>query len=519
MMVNTNLRLGGLATGMDTELIVQNMMKIARMPLDKKVRTRQYLQWKQEDYRNMNLRLLALKNKAFDMRLSSVYKTKKVSSANQGIVTASAVSQAATVTYNLKVSQLAEAARNMTSGALSADPVNKISTSSSLLSQAEKFAAPGTFFEGKTETDTFTVTVRYAADKTKDFTFSYADSLDKVIQTINNDKEAGITLFYDEGTTQDKLVITSKATGADAILEVSGDFFNTVLGIDNAAKVAGKDAVFELNGLVTQRSNNTFTVNGVTFTLTGETPGGLSGAATTVTVETDVEAIYNNIKSFIDLYNETIDLIYKELKEERFRDYQPLTQEEKEAMSEKEIEKWEEKARSGILRNDAILSGTASEIRLTMSQIVSGIGDVKSLSEIGIRTAPYWEDPSGKLKINEEALKAAIAKDPEAVEALFTNNSEVASETGLVRRLYDTLDKAIKRVTSEAGSAAALYDQSFLSRSIREINDDIAALEKRLEKVEARYWRQFTAMERAINTMNQQSAWLSAQMTGLTGQG
>lgn len=513
-MINTNLRLSGLATGMDTELIVQNMMKIARMPLDKKVRTRQSLQWKQEDYRAMNLSLLALKNKAFDMKLSSVYNAKKVSSTNQGVVTAAAISGAANGTYNLKVSQLAEAATNMTGGSISADPDNKISTSSSLLSQADKFAAPGTFFEGKTETDTFTVTVRYAPDKTKDFTFNYSDSLDKVIQTINNDKDAGITLFYDQGTSQDKLVATSKATGENAILEVTGDFFNTVLGLDNAAKEAGKDAVFELNGLVTQRSSNTFTVNGVTFTLTGLTPGGLSGAAASVTVETDVEAIYNNIKSFVDKYNETIDLINKEIKEERFRDYQPLTQEEKEAMSEEEIKKWEDKARSGILRNDAILRDVASEIRLTMSQIVKGIGNTKTLHDIGIKTATYWEDPNGKLKINEEELKAAITNDPEGVEALFNNDSETASETGLVRRLYDTLDKAIKKITSEAGSAAALYDQSFLSKSIREINDDIAALENRLEQVEARYWRQFTAMERAISTMNQQSAWLTAQLNG-----
>jgi len=516
--VNTNLRLSGLATGMDTETIVRDLMKVARMPLDKKVRTKQTLQWKQEDYRSMNLNLLALKNKSFDMKLSTAYNAKKVTSANQEIVTASATADANNGTYNLKVSQLAESATNITASTISVDSANMISTSSSLLSQAAKFTSPGTFFTDKTVEDTFIVTVRYAADKTKDFTFKYSDSLDTVIKTINNDKEAGITLFYDQGTTQDKVVATSKATGEDAILEVSGDFFNTVLGLDNANKEAGKNAVFELNGLQTERASNSFMVNGINFNLKGLTPGGLAGAATSVTIENDVDAIYNNIKSFVDKYNEIIDLINKEVKEEKFSDYQPLTKEEKDAMSESEIEKWEAKARSGTLRSDAILTQVATEIRLTMSQMVSGIGDTKTLSDIGINTGTYWEDENGKLKIDEEDLRAAIAEDPGAVEKIFNNSSEVKAEQGLVRRLYDTLDKAIKNVTSEAGSAAALYDQSYLSEAVRRIDKDIIALEDRLEQVEARYWRQFTAMERAISSMNQQSSWLSAQLGGAQSQ-
>lgn len=513
-MVSSNLRLSGLATGMDTESMVQNLMKIARMPLDKKVRTIQTLQWKQEDYRSMNLNLLTLKNKAFDMKLSGAYNAKKVTSANQEIVTATASSDAANGTYNIKVSQLAAAATNISNGSISADPGAKIDSSASLLSQAAKFTTPGTFFDGKVETDTFTVTVRYATDQTKDFTFKYSDSLDTVIKTINNDQDARITLFYDQGTTQDKLVATSKSTGADAILEVSGDFFNTVLGLDNANKVDGKNAIIELNGLQTERSSNSFSVNGINFSLKGLTPGGLAGAATSVNIETDVDAIYNNIKSFVDQYNEVIDLINSELKEEKFSDYQPLTQEEKDAMSESDIKKWEEKARSGLLRSDTILNRAVSDIRLTMSQTVSGIGDTNSLADIGISTGTYWEDTNGKLKINEQKLKAAIANDPQSIENIFNNDSEVSSEQGLVRRLYDTLDKTIKKVTSEAGSAAALYDQSYLSKSIRNINKDITALEDRLELIESRYWRQFTAMETAISSMNQQSSWLSSIVSG-----
>lgn len=514
----SNMRLSGLATGMDTESIITNMLKVARMPLDKKIRTKQTLEWKREDYRNINLKLLTLKNKSFDMRLTSPYRAKKVSSGDSSIVTATANADAANGSYNIKVKALAQPASNMSTESISANPGDKISTDSSLISQAEKFANAGTFFEGKKAEDTFTVTVRNSATTGREFTFNYGQSLDSIINTINNDKEAGVTLFYDPGSTEDKIVATSKATGKDAILDIRGDFFSTVLSYDNANKQAGTNAQFELNGLQTERESNSFTINGVSFNLKGLTPGGYSGGATSINVETDVDTIYNNIKEFIDQYNEVIDLVGSELKEERFRNYQPLTDEEKEAMSEAEIEKWEKKAKSGILSNDGILSSAASEIRLTMSKMVQGLTGNKSLADIGITTGNYWDNEGGKLKINETKLKAAITEDPQGVENIFKKSSDVQDEKGLVRQLYDVLDKTIGRITSEAGSAANLYDQSYISKSINNIDKSIAALEDRMEKLENRYWREFTAMERAISSMNQQSSWLTSQLSAMTSQ-
>lgn len=513
----SNLRLSGLATGMDTETIISNMMKVARAPLDKKVKTKQTLEWRREEYRNINLKLLNLKNKSFDMRLTSPYRAKTVSTGDSGIVTATANADAANGSYNIKVQALAAPASNMSTASISASASDKISSSSSIISQAEKFASSESFFEGKAAGDTFTVTVRNSATTGREFTFTYGQSLDNIISTINNDKDAGVTLFYDPGSTQDKIVATSKATGEDAILEITGDFFGTVLGYDNANKQTGSNAQFELNGLQTERDSNSFSINGVSFNLKGLTNGGYTGSATSITVETDVNTIYNNIKEFIDLYNEVIDLVGSELKEERFRNYQPLTDEEKESLSEAEIEKWEEKAKSGLLSNDKILSSAATEIRLTMSKIVQGLTGNKSLADIGITTGNYWDNEGGKLKINEADLKAAITKDPQGIEDIFKKSSNVQEENGLVRQLYDVLDKTIDKITSEAGSSANLYDQSYISKSIISIDKSIAAMEDRMELLETRYWRQFTAMEQAISSMNQQSSWLTAQLSGLTG--
>lgn len=509
-MINTNLRLSGLATGMDTETMIRDLMKAQRIPLDKKIKEKQIWQWKQEDFRSINTNLLTLKNKAFDMRLESPYYTKKVNTGNKDIVTAAAISSASSGTYNLKVSQLAASAINKSTGSVSAQEDNKISTEASLLSQAGKFAVTGSFFEGKTSADTFTVSIQYAEGQSKTLTFSYGDSLDSIINTINLDKDAGISLFYDSGT--DKLVATSKTTGADARLQISGDLFNTVLQINNDNKVAGQDAVFELNGHQTSRSSNSFSINGITFNLKGLTPGGLSGEATTITVETDTDAIFNNIKSFIDSYNELYETISQKLTEERFRDYQPLTDDEKTSLKDYEIEKWEQKARSGLLRSDPLLSGALNDIRRIMTTQLHNSGSYRSLAEIGIKTSNYWDNEKGKLKIDETKLRQAIEKDSRGIYELFAGDSSVTEGKGIVRQLYDSVDSAIKKISSQAGSSASLVDNSYIGRTINSINKRIDSMESRLEKAEQRYWRQFSAMEKAIQSMNQQSSWLTAQL-------
>ena len=499
-MVNTNLRINGLATGIDTESIVQDLMKIARMPLDRKVRDKQTWTWKQEGYRSVNLTLLNLKNTVFNMKLESPYLIKQATSGDENIVEVSATAAASAGTYSLRVTQLAAVATNQSSDAVSSDPGNKIDTSQSILSQSALFANPGAFFDGKTEEDTFTVTANG-----QEYTFTYGDSLDKIIGTINSDKEAKISIFYDSYT--DKIALSSTVTGADARLEVTGEFFIGVLKVDNGTKTGGKDAVFELNGLVTQRPENSFTISGVTFNLKG-----LSGTEPTrVDVKTDTDGIFNMIKNFVDNYNEIIETVNTKLKEEYFADFYPLTDEEKEAMSDTEIQRWEEKAKSGQLRNNPLLSGIISEMRITMSSIISGVSGPAALAQIGITTGSYWNNTGGKLIIDESKLRTAIENDPEGVAQLFNNDSEITGEQGIAVRLYEVIDSGIGRITAEAGSGSALYDNSYISRTVRSIDEQISIIEERLIKLEERYWRQFTAMEKAISSMNQQSNWLTSQ--------
>jgi flagellar hook-associated protein 2 len=396
---------------------------------------------------------------------------------------------------------LAEVATDISSTALSAVG-QKIDPNATLESQKSKFVNPwsGTALEFKITTynpDGTPNSKTFAVDTT-------VDSLNSVIARINAETSLGVTAFYEPST--DKVVISTKKTGNYAtneieIEDVTGTFALGTLAL--AATAQGKNAILDINGLTgIQQYENTFTLNKITFTIKKTTT-----SPVLVTVSNDTDHIFNTVKNFVDQFNSLLDTIKKELTEERYPDYLPLTEEQKEQLTDKQIEQWEEKAKSGLLRNDPILSDIVYRLRRALTAPVTGLTGYDSLFDIGIRTGYYWE--GGKLYIDEAALREAINANPEAVMNLFTKNAAAFDSQGLGVRLYDEVSKAINRINAQAGSAAALYDNSFLSRSIRDLDERIDITEERLKELEDRYWRQFAALEQALAAMQAQSDWLA----------
>ncbi|WP_081578668.1 flagellar filament capping protein FliD [Thermacetogenium phaeum] len=233
-----------------------------------------------------------------------------------------------------------------------------------------------------------------------------------------------------------------------------------------------------------------------------------------------------------DKYNEVLEAINKKLYEERYPDYRPLTEEQIEEgkLTDRQIDAWQDKARSGLLKGDPLLSGIVADMRSVLSGIVEGVtGQVTvssggriyttiadRLSVIGITTGAWTE--KGKLYLDESRLREALQSNPDAVMELFTRTRDADGkeitddeQKGLAVRLYDAINGAISRLTGQAGTAESLYDNSYISRRIRDINENIAVMEERLQKLEDRYYRQFTALEQAIAAMNVQSMWLTQQ--------
>ena len=501
------LRISGLASGMDTESMVKQLMKAASIPLDKLNQQKQFYQWQQEDLRDINTKLLSLRNNdVFNLRMQGTFMSKAVSSSNSSVATATAGANALNGIYNIEVSQLASAAYRTSN-----DLTNIITDPDLALNQSGEIVLNNTL------------------NKTT-ITIDSSDSLNSIITKINN-SEAGVNATYDKNL--NRIFFMSKTTGSTQRIDFTGTDVNGQQILNNYMNMGikfstdglytdtnaatGKDALFYLNNDKTiqyKESTNSFSLLGINITLN-------SIGTTTLSVSTDNDKIFNSIKSFVDNYNEVITQINTKLTQKRYYDYQPLTDDQKQAMKDNDIKLWEEKARSGDLSNSSTLTRVYYSLRDTVSSLVSGVSN-GSLSAIGITTG-LWNE-GGKLYIDETKLRNAISNNPQFVSDIFTKTSTTTDSSGntvivsqgIAQKLYDSLKTGIDAITREAGSSTLLYDTSFIGDKIKNINSRIFDMQDYLKNLEKRYYDQFTQLETYLGKMNSQSAWLSQQLGSMT---
>ncbi|MFP7202356.1 flagellar filament capping protein FliD [Lysinibacillus halotolerans] len=287
---------------------------------------------------------------------------------------------------------------------------------------------------------------------------------------------------------------SAKSTLSDALTKNYGITydFNT-----NKANDSSNNEV-DLNSFLNNEISNATTINPVTLTSS-----------------TDVDDMVDKIKKFVETYNGLVTTINSKLKESYDRNYPPLTDEQKEEMSEDEIEKWEAKAKSGLLRNDSILTNGLYGMRSSFMNSVAGLGDatMDSLAEIGITTSSTYSD-GGKLVIDEDKLRSAIEKNPDQVASMFTQtgsvtkdgNGKTVDSRGIAQRLRDELKEFTTDIEKKAGKSTSTNDTFTLGKRLNEVDSSIKRWLDKLENIEERYWRQFTAMESAINKANSQAS-------------
>ncbi|MTI80203.1 MAG: flagellar cap protein [Firmicutes bacterium] len=520
------MRIGGLASGMDIDQIVSDLMKAERMKVDKLEQEKQELEWKQEDYRELNNKMRSLRDLAFDMKLQGSYLKNSASSSDKSILTATTGSDAVEGTYSVIVENLAKSAYTVSSAEINA-------YQDTLEAQF-----------GVSSDITFTVTNSGIKDVngnsiSKEFTFTKDQSLKEMVSEINNWKntdgiDLGVKLSYDEGL--NRVFVQTTETGTEQSIKISSsdsttnnflyddlkltEFFTADPSSGGVAQtLTGEDAKVTFNGTNFTFSSNTADIAGIKLNLTSVSPidGVGNYVPTSVTVKRDTEAVFDSIVKFIDKYNETVKTINDKLYEEYYRDYKPLTDQRREQLTDDQIEKWQDKARSGLLHNDPILSSVVSKMRMTMGSMVPGVNSTEGydrLDDLGIKTTENYM--SGELVINEDKLRKSLQNDLEGVMSLFTKSAEDYDDKGIAQRLYDDLDYGIDSLISRAGSSDdySLVDDSFIGKEMKGIDKDIERWEDRLVQIEDRYWRQFSAMEKAIQQMNQQSAWLAQQFGG-----
>ena len=495
------LRVGGLATGMDIDATVKELMKAHRVPLDKLKQKEQLVNWKRNDYFDINKKMYDYRNnKLFKFTLEGELSSKKADvTGDAGAVSVKATPNTSVGTLSIQVVGLAQAATNHSSASIKKDA--SFDPAQTLASQASKI-------NGFTSN---TIKINGKEIKIDPAT----DSLNSVLAKINN--QSNVSAFYDSATGQ--VSFMAKETGLvnnsadNKYISFEGDFLTSALKVEtNSTNAkAAVDADLFINGLRTTRTSNTFTMNGAEITLK-------SVGSSVVTISNDVDKTVDAIKKFVDEYNEFLKTLQDKVNETRYRDFAPLSDEQKTDMKDKEIELWEGKAKSGMLRNDPYISGAISSLRTAAISTVDNGSKYNSLYAIGIETGNYSEN--GKLYLkDEEKLRKAIAEDPGAIVALFSangNGKNDKSDVGIADRMYASLKTTMDQFKTTAGLEGTITDnkdQSILGQQLYKMDTDIRNLEKRLIDIEDRYYRQFTAMEKAISSYNSQSSYLTSMFT------
>ena len=348
---------------------------------------------------------------------------------------------------------------------------------------------------------------------------SYLDGYDANQKAIA-EKEARIAeldagYLNADGTAGDKIkdeataYIEEKINKANDMLAA---FEAGTLKGSKAFKINGEDAEITLNGAPFTSSSNTFEVNGLTITCKGET----NGEVISLTTENDVSGIYDMVKNFIKEYSSLINEMDKLYNADSAKGYEPLTDEEKDSMSEKEVEKWEEKIKDSLLRRDSTLSTVSSAMKEIMASSFTVGGKSMSLADFGIETLGYFnaadneknayhingDEDEETLKTKDNTLKEMITKDPNTVVDFFTQ---------LSKSLYGKLDKLMAR--SDYSSLNSVYDDKKMKEDYDDYTSKIKTAEQKLTDYEDKWYKKFSAMETALAKMQSNAS----AITGLLG--
>lgn len=282
-----------------------------------------------------------------------------------------------------------------------------------------------------------------------------------------------------------------------------------------ATKVSGQDAMITLNGAEFTGSTNVFEINGLTFTALNETK---AGEDITVTTEDDVDGIYDMVKSFLKEYNSIINEMDKLYNADSAKGYEPLTDDEKDAMSDSEVEKYETKIKDALLRRDSNLSTVSSALKEIMSGGVDVNGKTMYLSDFGIETLGYFEaadneknayhiagDPddantSGK----SDVLKSMISNDPDTVISFFSS---------LSKTLYTKMSDLSKSVDGYR-SYGSFYDDKKMTSDYNDYKTKISELEEKLNDYEDKWYSKFSKMETALAKLQSNSSAVTSLLGG-----
>lgn len=337
-----------------------------------------------------------------------------------------------------------------------------------------------------------------------------------LIKAVNS-SDAGVTMSYSKLEGSFTLTANDKGTGGDVNID-DDNVFAKALGLTSdtrASHTEGTNAVITIDGVQVEHNDNVYELDGIKFDFADVDP--TDNETITVSVDKDYSDIKQAIKDFVNDYNQMLDDINNYIYTARPQDknknyYDPLTDDEKENMSEKEIEKWEEAAQKGLLYHDSTVMTVMSKIRTALySAVELDDGRKFGLYNMGIKASSVLND-HGKLELDEEALDKAFDENPDAIVKLFTD-----SENGVMSKVNKAIESAVKdtgkvkgtlvrKAGLEKGTSAM---DNAIYREMERINRRIEQLQDRYDKKEEYWWKVFTNLEKMQAQFDSQQNYIS----------
>lgn len=506
------IRMSGMVSGLDTESIVKAMTSGYQTKVDKYKKAQTKLSWKQDAWKKVNTKVNDFYNKLDKFRYSSGWNLQKVTASDATKVSVSSSGSAFNGTQTLEVSQLASAA-SLTGGKLdNATASTKISD-----------LVGGGFKAGSLTLHTGT------GNATSDDLQIKIDANTTISDVVNQLKINGLNASFDEN--QKRFYISSKKSGSDSDFTLTNtDSANDLLSAlrldttatdtnKKATKHDGSDAIIKLDDIEYTSASNNFSINGLNIQALAQTSGKI-----TLNTQIDTQGIYDKVKDFISSYNDLINDLADRYNAESSGSYEPLTDDEKAELSDTEVEKWEKKIKTGLLRRDDTLDSIMNSLTNTMlgtyyddsvatrdattgKQVLNaGVSSAKkySLASFGIMTMGILKSSANRqyeyhidgdeddsaVSAKTDKLMAAITQDPDKV-------------VNLIKNVANDLSSNLKKQMSATSmrSVFTVYNDKEMASEYSSYTTLINQWTTRLNDLQDSYYKKFSKMESTLSKL------------------
>lgn len=579
-------------SGLDIESLVKMGMMNKQNQYDKMYQTQLKQTWVKEAYNTVYTDVKAFKESMSTFKMQSNMSAMQATSSNNDVVSVTANGAAAAMNHKITVEQVASNAYLMTAngqkiGRANASPAaansaylkdvlfsgdatkTTVDGQTSYLVKNDTTGKQDTFkgsdvaisieVQDSDEQDSNGNPVTHKVEFTYDQIFGDNKTLNDLATAFSN-SGANIQGGYD--TVNDSFSLYNKTSGSanriglqannDKSAELlnklhlaSYDSQNNTLGTEatfvngtmNPAAV-GTNAKATIDGKTYESSTNKLNVANVIYNFNGVSAKNADGTsqASTISVSQDTDKIVDNVKKFVETYNSLIDSLNTKYREEKNTDYKPLTKKQEGEMTESQIDKWNEKAKSGLLYHDNNIYSIISDMRESLYTKVDAVDTVltdskgnkysyNSMSSIGITSSTN----QGHITLDEEKLKKALTEDPDCVYQLFasdqdstyvagsTNKNQADTytsksdylNTGIANRLYNAMTTNISNLESYAGTSKETDDESYLGKLITNMNTKMTSFQTLMKSYESKLYEKYDAMEVALSKLGTQLSYIT----------